>query len=66
MPPKKHKDKNKEKDRKTLSIQIRVTADQKKALNEAATTAGAGLSTWLLITGLAAAAELKKARETKP
>ncbi|HEY1816365.1 MAG TPA: DUF1778 domain-containing protein [Kofleriaceae bacterium] len=59
MAPKKRK-----KDRKALSIQIRVTAEQKKSLNEAAKTAGAGLSTWLLITGLAAAAELK-ARETK-
>jgi len=55
MPPKKKK----KKDRKALSIQIRVTMEQKKILNEAAKMAGTGLSTWLLITGLAAAAELK-------
>lgn len=60
MPPKKKP----KKVLKGLSIQIRVNADQKKILKEAATTAGAGLSTWMLMTSLAAAAELK-ARKTQ-
>lgn len=62
MPPKRQKKVRKvvrKEVRKDLSIQIRVTAEQKKILNEAATTAGAGLSTWMLITSLAAAADLK-------
>lgn len=59
MPPKRRK-----KVRKDLSIQIRVTAEQKKILGEAATRAGLGLSSWLLTTGLKAATELK-ARESK-
>lgn len=41
--------------RKELSIQIRVTVEQKKILGEAATKAGLGLSSWLLTTGLRAA-----------
>lgn len=47
--------------RKVLSIQIRVRADQKKILSEAAATidASLGLSTWMLQTCLAAAAEVK-------
>jgi uncharacterized protein (DUF1778 family) len=47
--------KRRKKVRKDLSIQIRVTADQKKILVDAATRAGLGLSSWLLTTGLQAA-----------
>lgn len=50
MPPKRRK-----KVRKDLSIQIRVTAEQKDILAAAATKAGIGLSSWLLTTGLKAA-----------
>jgi hypothetical protein len=50
--------------RKDLSIQIRVTSEQKKSLNEAATKLGLGLSGWMLSTCLQAAAALK-ARETE-
>ena len=49
--------------RKVLSIQIRVRADQKQILNEAADTIGTGLSTWMLLTCLAAAEELKRKKE---
>ena len=51
--------KQRKKVRKDLSIQIRVTAAQKKILAHAATNAGLGLSSWLLTTGLKAATELK-------
>jgi uncharacterized protein (DUF1778 family) len=54
--------KRRKKVRKDTSIQIRVTAEQKKILGDAATKAGLGLSSWLLTTGLKAAAE-PKARE---
>lgn len=56
--------KRRKKVRKDLSIQVRVTAEQKKILGEAATKAGLGLSSWLLTTGLSAATEMK-AREAK-
>lgn len=48
--------------RKVLSIQIRVRADQKELLSEAAASidASLGLSTWMLDTCLAAAKELKE------
>ncbi len=55
--------KRRKKIRKDLSIQVRVTAEQKKILGEAATKAGLGLSSWLLTTGLKAATE-PKARES--
>jgi uncharacterized protein (DUF1778 family) len=38
--------------RKEESIHIRLTAEQKDGLTEAATRAGLGLSTWLLMLGL--------------
>ena len=52
--------KRRKKVRKELSIQVRVTAEQKKILGEAATKAGLGLSSWLLTTGLKAATESKE------
>jgi uncharacterized protein (DUF1778 family) len=47
--------KRRKKVRKDLSIQVRVTLEQKKTLADAATKAGLGVSTWLLTTGLKAA-----------
>jgi uncharacterized protein (DUF1778 family) len=44
--------KRRKKVRKEFSIQIRVTAEQKKILANAAAKAGLGLSSWLLTTGL--------------
>jgi uncharacterized protein (DUF1778 family) len=38
--------------RKEDSIRIRVTAEQKQKLTEAAERAGLGLSSWLLMVGL--------------
>lgn len=38
--------------RKEESIRIRVTAEQKAALEEAAKRAGIGVSSWLLTLGL--------------
>ena len=61
MPPKSRRKVRKE-IRKDLSIQIRVTAEQKKSLNEAAAKVGLGLSSWMLTTCLQAVAALK-ARE---
>jgi uncharacterized protein (DUF1778 family) len=46
--------------KKTHSIQVRVTLEQKNALAAAANAAGLGLSTWLLTTGLEAARELAR------
>jgi uncharacterized protein (DUF1778 family) len=43
--------------RKEDTIRLRVTTEQKQALVEAATLAGASLSTWLLSVGLRAAQE---------
>jgi len=43
--------------RKEDSIQIRLTADQKQTLTEAADRAGLGVSSWLLAIGLRAAEE---------
>lgn len=40
--------------RKEDSIRIRVTADQKRALNEKAKRRGLGVSSWLLSLGLSA------------
>jgi uncharacterized protein (DUF1778 family) len=37
---------------KSSQIHIRVTDDQKTALTEAATRAGLGVSSWLLMLGL--------------
>jgi len=53
--------KRRKKLRKELSIQIRVTAEQKRILADAATKAGLGLSSWLLTTGLKAATVSEKA-----
>lgn len=50
MPPKRRK-----KTRKDISIHIRVTAEQRKVLKDAADKNGLGLSTYLLTTGLKAA-----------
>jgi uncharacterized protein (DUF1778 family) len=41
--------------RKEKSIQVRVTAEQKRILADAAAKAGLGLSSWLLMLGLKAA-----------
>jgi uncharacterized protein (DUF1778 family) len=38
--------------RKEADIRIRVTDAQKKALTEAASSAGLGVSSWLLMLGL--------------
>jgi uncharacterized protein (DUF1778 family) len=38
--------------RKDQDIRIRVTAEQKQTLNDAATRAGLGVSSWLLMLGL--------------
>jgi hypothetical protein len=38
--------------RKEDSIRIRVTAEQKEMLTDAATRAGLGVSSWLLMVGL--------------
>ena len=46
--------------RKEDQIRIRVTADQKKILTEAAEKAGLGVSSWLLTLGLREARELLK------
>jgi len=43
--------------RKEDVIRLRVTTEQKQTLTEAATRAGASLSTWLLSVGLRAAEE---------
>lgn len=43
--------------RKEETIRLRVTTDQKQTLTDAATRAGASLSTWLLSVGLRAAQE---------
>ena len=43
--------------RKEDVIRLRVTTEQKQTLTEAATRAGASLSTWLLSVGLHAAEE---------
>jgi uncharacterized protein (DUF1778 family) len=47
--------------RKEDSIRIRVTEEQKEGLTEAATRAGLGVSSWLLMLGLR---EMKKAEKT--
>jgi uncharacterized protein (DUF1778 family) len=39
------------------TIRLRVTTEQKRTLTDAATLAGASLSTWLLSVGLRAAQE---------
>lgn len=41
--------------RKDQVIAVRVTVDQKQTLTDAATTAGLGVSSWLLMLGLKAA-----------
>lgn len=45
--------------RKEDSIRIRVTAEQKEVLVAAATEAGLGVSSWLLMLGLTNAKEKK-------
>lgn len=47
--------------RKEDSIRIRVTAEQKEVLTEAATKAGLGVSSWLLTLGLREVQRLEKA-----
>jgi len=46
--------------RKEDVIRLRVTTEQKQTLTEAATRAGASLSTWLLSVGLHAAEERQR------
>lgn len=46
--------------RKDQDIRIRVTADQKQTLTDAATRAGLGVSSWLLMLGLREADADKK------
>lgn len=43
--------------RKDQDIRIRVTEEQKQTLTDAATRAGLGLSSWLLMVGLREAKE---------
>lgn len=52
--------------RKSLSIQVRVTPEQKRILGEAATKNGLGLSSWLLSTGLCAAKSTKSEPNRPP
>ena len=47
-------------DRKEDLIQIRVTAEQRQKLKEAAERRGLDLSSWLRMIGLAAATEVAK------
>ncbi len=47
--------------RKEEIVRIRLTAEQKKALSEAATKMGLGLSSWLLNLGLREVQKLEKA-----
>jgi hypothetical protein len=49
---KKTKPKRRKPVRKEENIHIRLTTEQKEGLTEAATRAGLGLSTWLLMLGL--------------
>jgi uncharacterized protein (DUF1778 family) len=51
--------------RKEDSIRIRVTEAQKEALTEAATKAGLGVSSWLLMLGLREAQRSETAKETR-
>jgi uncharacterized protein (DUF1778 family) len=46
-------------ERKQETLRIRVTADQKKALTDAARRAGLDLSTWLRVLALRAAGLLE-------
>jgi uncharacterized protein (DUF1778 family) len=52
VPPKPTRIKRRKATRKEDSIHVRVTAEQKQALADAAERAGVGLSTWLLMVGL--------------
>jgi uncharacterized protein (DUF1778 family) len=49
--------------RKEKSINVRVTDEQKEILTNAATTAGLGVSTWLLTLGLREAQKTDKGTE---
>lgn len=51
--------------RKEESIRIRVTPAQKEALTEAATRAGLGVSSWLLMLGLREAQKSESAQDTR-
>ncbi|MBA3671255.1 MAG: hypothetical protein H0W68_04440 [Gemmatimonadaceae bacterium] len=65
MPPKRRKKTRKQvrkEIRKDVSIQLRVTVEQKASLNEVATKLGLTLSGWMLTTCLQAVAAIK-ARE---
>jgi uncharacterized protein (DUF1778 family) len=46
--------------RKDQDIRLRVTEEQKQTLTDAATRAGLGVSSWLLMLGLREAGEDKK------
>lgn len=46
--------------RKDQDIRIRVTEEQKQTLTDAATRAGLGMSSWLLMLGLREAGEDRK------
>lgn len=47
--------------RKDEVIRVRVSAEQKKALTDAATSVGLGVSSWLLSLGLREVQKLEKA-----
>jgi uncharacterized protein (DUF1778 family) len=50
-------------ERKQETLRIRVTADQKKALTNAARRAGLDLSSWLRVLALRAAGVLESEKE---
>ena len=52
--------------RKEQLVQIRVTAEQKRIMTEAADTAGLDLSSWLRQLGLKAANEARLAEAKRP
>jgi uncharacterized protein (DUF1778 family) len=59
-PPKKAEPPRRKDVRKEDQIRLRVTAEQKTTLTEAAEKAGLGVSSWLLTLGLREARELLK------
>lgn len=59
MRPRKPKDQ-----RKQETLRIRVTADQKKALTNAASRAGLDVSSWLRVLALRAAGFLESEKES--
>jgi len=59
-PPKAEPTTRRKEVRKEDQLRIRLTGDQKAVLTEAATTAGLGVSSWVLLVSLEKARELSK------